>query len=105
MEVSAIFSVSKKTGTTTNSLKIEVTAAFEEQVDIDLNVSIKDQWKGIKLLSKLEKLYCNASIDVKSYSAVSVGAKFYTVKDTEGDTWTALQKAVRTGDTRNCCGN
>ena len=100
VEVSAIFSVSKKTGTTTNSLKIEVTAAFEEQVDIDLNVSIKDQWKGIKLLSKLEKLYCNASIDVKSYSAVSVGAKFYTVKDTEGDTWTALQKAVRTGDTR-----
>lgn len=100
VEVSAVFSVSKTSGTTTNALKIEVSAAFEEQVAVDLSVSIEDQWRGIKLLSKLEKLCCNLGVDVKSYSNVSVGAKFYTVKDSENDIWTALQEAVSEGDTR-----
>lgn len=100
VEVSAVFSASKTSGTTTNALKIEVSAAFEEQVAVDLNVSIEDQWRGIKLLSKLERLYCNVGVDVRSYSNVSVGAKFYTVKDSDNDIWTALQEAVSEGDTR-----
>ena len=75
LEVSAVFSVSKKVGSgQTTSLKIEVGAYFEQQGAFNLNVDVDTDWKVYVIIPVLKEVTCSVSIDIKSYSNISLSA-------------------------------
>lgn len=74
------------TPTTKSSLKIELSAAFEEEIAVGFKVDVDDKWDGIIL----EELDVTVSVDIQNYTSVSVGAKIYTVGETEKQKWEAL---------------
>ncbi len=74
------------TPTQKTSLKIELSAAFEEEIAVGFAVDVDDKWKGIIL----DELDVTVSVDIQNYTSVSVGAKIYTVGETEKQKWEAL---------------
>ena len=98
LDVSAIFSVSKKVSSgQTTSLKIEVSAYFEQQVAFDLNVDVDTDWKVYLIIPVLKEVTCSVSIDIKSYSNISLSAKTYTVSEQKREAFNDFIEFVRNG--------
>ncbi len=92
LELSVVLSVTKTIpGKVTKGIKIELTAAFHQELELDINVDIDDQWDYSKLIPLLTELTCKVSLDIKSYTSFSVGAKIYTVSEANQAMWQALQ--------------
>lgn len=98
LDVSAIFSVSKKVSSgQTTSLKIEVSAYFEQQAAFDLNVDVDTDWKVYLIIPVLKEVTCSVSIDIKSYSNISLSAKTYTVSEQKREAFNDFIEFVRNG--------
>ena len=102
LEVSAVFSVSKKVGSgQTTSLKIEVGAYFEQQGAFNLNVDVDTDWKVYVIIPVLKEVTCSVSIDIKSYSNISLSAKTYTVTEQKRESFDEFIEFVRNGEYAN----
>jgi uncharacterized repeat protein (TIGR02543 family) len=99
LDVSAVFSVSKKVGSgQTTSLKIEVSAYFEQQGAFGLNVDVDTDWKVYLIIPVLKEVTCSVSIDIKSYSNISLSAKTYTVSEQKRESFDEFIDFVRNGE-------
>ncbi len=99
LDVSAVFSVSKKVGSgQTTSLKIEVSAYFEQQGAFGLNVDVDTDWKVYVIIPVLKEVTCSVSIDIKSYSNISLSAKTYTVTEQKRESFDEFIEFVRNGE-------
>ncbi len=99
LDVSAVFSVSKKVGSgQTTSLKIEVGAYFEQQGAFGLNVDVDTDWKVYVIIPVLKEVTCSVSIDIKSYSNISLSAKTYTVTEQKREAFNGFIDFVRNGE-------
>ncbi len=99
LDVSAIFSVNKKVGSgQTTSLKIEVSAYFEQQGAFGLNVDVDTDWKVYLIIPVLKEVTCSVSIDIKSYSNISLSAKTYTVSEQKRESFDEFIDFVRNGE-------
>lgn len=102
LDVSAVFSVSKKVGSgQTTSLKIEVSAYFEQQGAFGLNVDVDTDWKVYLIIPVLKEVTCSVSIDIKSYSNISLSAKTYTVSEQKRESFDEFIEFVRNGEYAN----
>ena len=102
LDVSAVFSVSKKVGSgQTTSLKIEVSAYFEQQGAFGLNVDVDTDWKVYVIIPVLKEVTCSVSIDIKSYSNISLSAKTYTVSEQKRESFDEFIEFVRKGEYAN----
>lgn len=98
LDVSAIFSVNKKVSSgQTTSLKIEVSAYFEQQGAFGLNVDVDTDWKVYLIIPVLKEVTCSVSIDIKSYSNISLSAKTYTVSEQKRESFDEFIDLVRDG--------
>ena len=98
LEVSAVFSVSKKIASgQTSALKIEVSAYFEQQGAFGLNVDVDTDWKVYVIIPVLKEVTCSVSLDVKSYSNISLSAKTYTVSEQKREAFNEFIDLVRDG--------
>mgnify|MGYP001661113113 CR=1 FL=1 len=98
LEVSAVFSVSKKVASgQTTSLKIEVSAYFEQQGAFGLNVDVDTDWKVYLIIPVLKEVTCSVSVDIKSYSNISLSAKTYTVTEQKREAFNDFIDFVRDG--------
>lgn len=78
-----------------SELHLELTASLTQEVALDLNAGIDYQVKWYLFIPVLKKLDVTVSIDVQDYSALSVGAKMYTVRDQKmKKKWTALSETI-----------
>ncbi len=76
-------------------VRLELTASLTQEVALDLNAGIDHQVKWYLFIPVLKKLDVTVSIDVQEYSALSVGAKMYTVRDQKmKKKWTALSETI-----------
>lgn len=76
-------------------VRLELTASLTQEVALDLNAGIDHQVKWYLFIPVLKKLDVTVSIDVQDYSALSVGAKIYTVRDQKmKKKWTALSETI-----------
>ncbi len=99
LDVSAVFSVSKKVGSgQTTSLKIEVGAYFEQQGAFGLNVDVDTDWKVYVIIPVLKEVTCSVSIDIKSYSNISLSARTYTVTEQKREAFNGFIDFVRNGE-------
>ncbi len=91
LDVSVVLSISKKMATgKTISLKIQLTAGFEQEVALGFDIDIDDKWKWYFIIPILEDIDVTASIDIQNYTYMSVGAKVYTVSEENIKKWNAL---------------
>lgn len=78
-----------------SELHLELTASLIQEVALDLDAGIDYQVKWYLFIPVLKKLDVTVSIDVQDYSALSVGAKMYTVRDQKmKKKWTALSETI-----------
>jgi uncharacterized repeat protein (TIGR02543 family) len=96
LDVSMILSVTKKVSSTkTSSLKIQLTAGFEQEVEVGIKANIEDRWKWYLFIPVLKGLDVTVSVDVQNYTYVSIGIKVYTVSDdVSKKKWTALSETI-----------
>ena len=66
------------------SLKIELSAAFTQEVSIDVSVGASADITWILFVPKINDIVFTSAVDVMSYTGVSVEAKFYTQEPDEG---------------------
>lgn len=78
----------------TNSLKIELTAGFEQEVALGFDIDIEDRWEWYFIIPVLEDVDVTASIDIQNYTYMSVGAKVYTVSEENIRKWKNLSSAT-----------
>lgn len=96
LNVSVVFSVDKKMSSgKIASLKIELSAGFEQEVALDFSVHVDTKWKWYACIPVLKDVYADVSIDIYDYTGVSVGVKVYTVQgdDMSKKKWQALRDA------------
>lgn len=96
LNVSVVLSFDQKLAGKTNSLKIELTAGFEQEVALGFDIDIEDRWKWYFIIPVLEDVDVTASIDIQNYTYMSVGAKVYTVSDDNIKKWKALSETTST---------
>ena len=60
------------------SLKIELGAAFTQEVCIDVNINATADITWIVCIPKINDIVFSSAVDVMSYTGVSIEAKFYT---------------------------
>lgn len=102
LDVSALFSVNKKVASgQTSSLKIEVSAYFEQQGAFDLNVDVDTDWDVYVIVPVLKEVSCSVAIDIKSYSNISLNAKTYTVSQQKREAFNDFIDFVRNGEYTN----
>ena len=65
------------------SLKIELGAAFTQEVCIDVNVNATADITWIVCIPKINDIVFSSAVDVMSYTGVSIEAKFYTQEASE----------------------
>lgn len=94
LDVSVVLSFDQKLAGKTNSLKIELTAGFEQEVALGFDIDIEDRWKWYFIIPVLEDVDVTASIDIQNYTYMSVGAKVYTVSEENIQKWTNLSSAT-----------
>ena len=97
LEIGVVFSVSKKvSSTSTTSLKIQLTAAMEQEAALHFDVNVEDKWKWYFIIPVLKELNVTTAIDIEDYTYLSVGAKTYTVSSDPSATkkWKALSETV-----------
>ena len=95
LDVSVVLSISKKMATgKTTSLKIQLTAGFEQEVALDFDIDVDDRWKWYFIIPILEDIDVTASIDIQNYTYMSVGAKVYTVSEENIKKWKNLSTTI-----------
>ena len=94
LDVSVVLSFEQRLAGKTNSLKIELTAGFEQEVALGFDIDIEDRWKWYFIIPVLEDLDVTASIDIQNYTYMSVGAKVYTVSEENIQKWNNLSNAT-----------
>lgn len=96
MEICVTLSFDKKMpDNKVSTIKIELSAYLEQEVALDLDVSIEDRWKWYLFIPVLEDLDVNVAVDISNYTHMSVGAKIYTLSDEYSKKkWTALSETV-----------
>ena len=94
LNVSVVLSFDQKLAGKTNSLKIELTAGFEQEVALGFDIDIEDRWKWYFIIPVLEDVDVTASIDIQNYTYMSVGAKVYTVSEENIRKWKNLSNAT-----------
>ncbi len=95
--VTVVFSVEKRMSSgKIVSLKIELSAGFEQEVALDFDVDVDTRWKWYAFIPALKDVDVNVAIDIYDYTGVSVGAKVYTVQgdDMSKKKWQALRDAT-----------
>ena len=72
-------------------LKVELRAAFREELKVDIiaDGDCEIGWKVI--IPYLKKIWVSTSIDIKSYTAISLDVKLYTVEKEDEGIWGKLQ--------------
>ena len=65
------------------SLKIELGAAFTQEVSIDVNINANADITWILCIPKINDIVFSSAVDVMSYTGVSLEAKFYTQEPEE----------------------
>ncbi|MBO5970971.1 MAG: InlB B-repeat-containing protein, partial [Clostridia bacterium] len=65
------------------SLKIELGAAFTQEVCIDVNINATADITWIVCIPKINDIVFSSAVDVMSYTGVSIEAKFYTQEASE----------------------
>ena len=96
LNVSVVLSFDQKLAGKTNSLKIELTAGFEQEVALGFDIDIEDRWEWYFIIPVLEDVDVTASIDIQNYTYMSVGAKVYTVSEENAKKWKALSETTST---------
>ncbi len=96
LNVSVVLSFDQKLAGKTNSLKIELTAGFEQEVALGFDIDIEDRWEWYFIIPVLEDVDVTASIDIQNYTYMSVGAKVYTVSEDNIKKWNALSETTST---------
>lgn len=94
LNVSVVLSFDQKLAGKTNSLKIELTAGFEQEVALGFDIDIEDRWEWYFIIPVLEDVDVTASIDIQNYTYMSVGAKVYTVSEENIQKWKNLSNAT-----------
>lgn len=94
LNVSVVLSFDQKLAGKTNSLKIELTAGFEQEVALGFDIDIEDRWEWYFIIPVLEDVDVTASIDIQNYTYMSVGAKVYTVSEENIRKWKNLSSAT-----------
>lgn len=94
LNVSVVLSFDQKLAGKTNSLKIELTAGFEQEVALGFDIDIEDRWKWYFIIPVLQDVDVTASIDIQNYTYMSVGAKVYTVSEENIQKWKNLSSAT-----------
>lgn len=96
LNVSVVLSFDQKLAGKTNSLKIELTAGFEQEVALGFDIDIEDRWEWYFIIPVLEDVDVTASIDIQNYTYMSVGAKVYTVSEENIQKWKIFPARRRT---------
>ncbi len=95
LDVSVVLSISKKMATgKTTSLKIQLTAGFEQEVALGFDIDVDDKWEWHFIIPILEDIDVTASIDIQNYTYMSVGAKVYTVSEENIKKWKNLSTTI-----------
>ena len=63
----------------------------------DLNVDVDTDWKVYLIIPVLKEVTCSVSIDIKSYSNISLSAKTYTVSEQKREAFNDFIEFVRNG--------
>lgn len=101
LNVSVVLSFDQKLAGKTNSLKIELTAGFEQEVALGFDIDIEDRWEWYFIIPVLEDVDVTASIDIQNYTYMSVGAKVYTVSEENIRKWKNLSSATANPDVQD----
>ncbi len=64
-----------------SQVQIELNAYLEQEVSLGFDVSVEDRWKWYLFIPVLEDLDVTVSIDIQDYTAMSVSAVVYTLRD------------------------
>lgn len=96
LDVSIVLSFDQKLAGKTNSLKIELTAGFEQEVALDFDLDIDDRWTWYAFIPVLDEVTVTGAIDIQNYTYMSVGAKVYTVSEDNLKKWKALSDTTHT---------
>ncbi len=94
LEVHVVLSVDTNMGSNDHSLKIDLCSYFEQEVEIGFDVNVEDEWDYYLVIPVLKELSCYTSIDIKSYSAVSVSASLYTIKEASVAKWKKYKERI-----------
>lgn len=93
--ITATLSVTKKLTTGKEaSLKIELSASIQQEIAVNIDVNVDTDWTVYVIIPVLTELYCNSAVEIESYSAISLGAKIYTVSEAVEKNWTALNNVL-----------
>ena len=96
LNVSVVLSFDQKLAGKTNSLKIELTAGFEQEIALGFDIDIDDRWEWYLFIPVLKEVNVSAAIDIENYTYMSVGAKVYTVSEDNAKKWKALSETTST---------
>ena len=83
LKIEAEFEVDIGKGGKMGSLKIELGAAFTQEVCIDVNIGANADITWIVCIPKINDIVFSSAVDVMSYTGVSLEAKFYTQEPEE----------------------
>ncbi len=64
-----------------SQVQIELNAYLEQEVSLGFDVSVEDRWKWYLFIPVLEDLDVTISVDIQDYTAMSVSAVVYTLRD------------------------
>ena len=83
LQISAEFEVDIGKGGKMGSLKIELGAAFTEEVFIDVSINANADITWALFIPIIHDIVFSSAVDVMSYTAISLEAKFYTQEPSE----------------------
>ena len=83
LQISAEFEVDIGKGGKMGSLKIELGAAFTQEVYIDVNINANADITWALFIPIIHDIVFSSAVDVMSYTAISLEAKFYTQEPSE----------------------
>ena len=83
LQISAEFEVDIGKDGKMGSLKIELGAAFTQEVYIDVNISANADITWALFIPIIHDIVFSSAVDVMSYTAISLEAKFYTQEPSE----------------------
>ena len=83
LQISAEFEVDIGKGGKMGSLKIELGAAFTQEVYIDVNINANADITWVLFIPVIHDIVFSSAVDVMSYTGISLEAKFYTQEPSE----------------------
>lgn len=96
LEISLSMHVEKKMpNNQISQVQIELNSYFEQEVALGFDVNVEDRWKWYLFIPVLEDLDVTVSVDIQDYTAMSVSAKVYTLRDeTAKKKWKKISETV-----------